>query len=476
MVKKTDLQRIDEEAKYKQKKQREEIEKIKKREKAKVAISIQKKKVSKFLKKAKNHPTVKKAKILFKKNKRTKKVFYFNKSDGTQKYINTFLNNNRRTDKSFVSVRSRYYKSGQAKSIYKHISREVSESYDATKTQSVFPEYMENNLSHEFRSIEDCDQQYQETTGKKPRSDFRKAYEHVLSFSEDQFIELEAEYGEKVAKSALLEHLKLYTLKIQEEHGFEPVRIDLHLDEGSIDPSTGEFKRNIHSHIMFYNYDFENKFSPLSKLLKKVKDPVTNKLISNPAMSKFQDLAGDVFADLGFKRGVSKALTNKKHLSRDQFIAQKQSEQIEKIKNIDAQYDEKLSILESRFNEVEQRESKVNKKINTLKKAYTDLESDKVENKINKEATEHTLKLMSKLRMWKKFIINERFEDASRLKDDIEDVYDDVNQALNNRPNSKIISEIESTLDYEFKMAEEFEKQHYVYQQFRISPKLKNKR
>ncbi|PLT25976.1 hypothetical protein [Pseudoalteromonas sp. MelDa3] len=71
------------------------------------------------------------------------------------------------------------------------------------------------------------------------------------------------------------------------------------------------------------NYDFSKKVAPLRYLMAKGlnNNGKTNTL--NPHFVKIQDLAFEAFKDLGFQRGESKSITNKKHLSKELFVKQK---------------------------------------------------------------------------------------------------------------------------------------------------------
>ena len=392
------------------------------------------------------------------------------KSGGFEK--NVFLGSSRRTKKAFVSVRSSFYKGGAAWGLFKHVSREISTYYDCRNTASVVPEFIQNNRSYSFKGLKECDQEYQEATGKKPRSDFRKVYEHVVVFSEDQFIELERQFGEEAAKEMLLEHLKLYALEIQNEFGFEPMRVDLHLDEGYVNERTGQFHRNVHCHIQFYNYDFVNKISPLKGVMKKVKCPSTGKLEANPAPAKFQDIAADTFKKLGFKRGEKKDKTKKSHIARDQYIAQQQKKREEKIATLDASLKEREEKIKA---QAEQYRTKLREERSAIDNDLNTLHEQQHQHQQSLEQFNEVLALMNKIRTWKKQVMEQDFDLATKSRKQIEAKYEELTstkQSLSPEM-SKNLNEI---LDYEFTQAAEFEEDYYVLEEERISSKHKRRK
>lgn len=401
-----------------------------------------------------------------------------NKTGGFDRKV--FLGSKRRTTKAFVSVRSRFYQSDEAaKSIFKHVSREISAYYDCRNTASVVPEFIQNNRSYTFKHLSECEQEHQEAIGKKPRSDFRKVYEHVVAFSEDRFIELERQFGEEAAKEMLLEHLKLYALEIQNEFGFEPLRVDLHLDEGFVNERTGQFHRNVHCHIHFYNYDFVKKFSPLKGIMKKVKCPETGKLESNPATAKFQDIAAATFKKLGFTRGLKKDKTKKSHLSRDQYIAQQQKEKEQEIAKIDISLKERKAEIEDQAQFYRDLFKKQRQEIRDERSKYeTDLSKLDKEQEQQKRAEQHfneVLVMMNLIREWKKQVIDKDFGEALKSRKQIEGKYDELT-SNEHHLTPEISKNIKDMLDYEFTQAEEFENDYYVLDEERISSKHKRKK
>ncbi len=158
---------------------------------------------------------------------------------------------------------------------------------------------------------------------KRIRSDFNALFEHVVIFSEELYSALERQNGTERMKNALTILLERYADRVQDEFGFEPLGFDFHLDEGHLDEETGLLRRNTHAHIMFYNMDFKKNIAPLRHLMKKGQNENghTNQL--NPNFSRFQDIAAEVFQKIGFRRGISKIVTGKKHLQKEAFVRRK---------------------------------------------------------------------------------------------------------------------------------------------------------
>tara|TARA_R110002012_G_C11651943_1_gene611469 strand:- start:895 stop:1920 length:1026 start_codon:yes stop_codon:yes gene_type:complete len=246
--------------------------------------------------------------------------------------------------KNFVAVRTKYYKSSKGKSLEWHVRRDNKNK----NTASVFDEHSKDNIHKEIRSRASCRAEYKQLNDRKIRSDFNEIFEHLLIFSRDKFEELEKKYkdrGPEFVKKQMCKLVEQYIEKIQKEYGFEPLRYDFHLDEGVF--KDGKLQRNIHCHIMFYNYDFNARkgylndlkafndgetslkpekpeFVPLNPIKKKQKDENGN-LKVNDAFSNFQDIAGNIFIKAGFTRGIKKSVSNADHLKRDDYIKRVQN-------------------------------------------------------------------------------------------------------------------------------------------------------
>jgi len=146
--------------------------------------------------------------------------------------------------------------------------------------------------------------------------------EQVVSLSHFKAKEI---LGYEDGDRLLLEYFKEMAIAVQKEYGFEPIHIDMHLDEGyikNIKNSMGvvegsEVVENIHAHIVFLNYNFSKQKTVLRSLKKQ-------------DFRDMQDLSADIFQDLGFVRGEDKRNSNKTHLKTTAYVEEQQNIENEK--------------------------------------------------------------------------------------------------------------------------------------------------
>ncbi|GBL05790.1 hypothetical protein [Glaciecola sp. KUL10] len=258
------------------------------------------------------------------------------------------------SNKAFVAVKARYYKFDDAKLVLDHV---VASRKGFTQSSNVFPSLSSKNIGVVTKgcrtaidALDRANVRYKQATGKKIRSDFNVLFDHVVVLSEPQYAKLEKEMGEEKAKRLVLSHMIKYANEIKKEFGFEPISVQLHLDEGHLDSSIqvgsvqrnkndvqsdeglptsgGRFVRNVHCHCSFYNFDFKAKKAPLRYLMKKGRDRKGRTKSSNPHFEKMQDIAAQIFSQspLNFKRGISKNVTGAKHLEKEAFVREKLAE------------------------------------------------------------------------------------------------------------------------------------------------------
>jgi hypothetical protein len=230
--------------------------------------------------------------------------------------------------KAFVGIRSYYYKSEAAEAVLDHAH---ALRCGVTNSENVHKQYSAENEGFYYNNAKSCAealdlmcQKHKELTGKKVRSDCNVLFEHVVWLSEHQYTRLEQKYGTDRVKHAFLSRLKQYAESVKAEFGFEPLGIDIHLDEGYVDPFSNRLIRNVHAHVQFMNYSFEKRYAPLRHMMKNGlnEQGQTNSL--NPNFEKLQDLVSIVFKDMGFTRGISKNITSREHLKKEDFVKQKQ--------------------------------------------------------------------------------------------------------------------------------------------------------
>jgi hypothetical protein len=194
-----------------------------------------------------------------------------------------------------------------------------------------------------------CRDKYKEVNGRSCRNDMNTLFEHVVVLSEEHVTYLETKLGSEKAKKAIVTCLKNYSQKYADKYGFTRLSESLHLDEGHYDDD-GKFVRNVHAHIMFFNYDFKNKKSNLKFLMKKGKDPITGKTNElNENFVSIQDLAYECFKALKFKRGKSKLLTLAKYLPKHQFLQKKIIDKKSELKNLLKDINQHRAKFENKF-------------------------------------------------------------------------------------------------------------------------------
>lgn len=232
------------------------------------------------------------------------------------------------TRKKYVSANTKYYKNSQVSGVTGHVNRVFAENKNAFAEHSHL-NFGDADLFGKYRQLF---KRKEELTGKQTRKDATTYCETVLAFSREQYDLIEAQAlkraendptkAHELIKKVFSDCLKDYQEQIQTRFGLTPVGFNMHLDEGHICKETGELKRNIHAHAGFFNYDFEKGVSPWRKMGKK-------------QLSEMQDIADQCFKRLGFERGVKATETKKKHLEKDEFIAEKQRKQLEELKAVD---------------------------------------------------------------------------------------------------------------------------------------------
>ncbi len=231
-------------------------------------------------------------------------------------------------NKAFVGCRTFYYKLDAARVVLDH-SNALRNGF--TRSQNVHSEFSHLNCGHYYHGASSCSEalelvleKHKQSTGKKVRSDCNVLFEHVVWLSEHQYSKLEQKYGHERVREAFLARLKVYAESVRREFGFEPLGIELHLfDEGHYEPNGGQFVRNIHGHVQFFNYDFKKRVAPLRHLMNNGKDEKGRTNALNPNFVRLQDLVAAPFKNMGFERGESKLVTGREHQTKEQFVLDK---------------------------------------------------------------------------------------------------------------------------------------------------------
>ena len=147
-----------------------------------------------------------------------------------------------------------------------------------------------------------------------------------------------------------LADVKKFGEECQKRWGITPLQIFLHKDEGhwlggqpdvedkeSFQVGERWFKPNYHAHIVF---DWMNH------------DTGKSQKLNNDDMTVMQTLASDI---LSMKRGQSKAETGKEHLERNDFIIEKQKEEMSRLDATRQHREQQLETVNQKMQEVESR-------------------------------------------------------------------------------------------------------------------------
>lgn len=205
--------------------------------------------------------------------------------------------------KKFISVNAKYYKTSKASGAMGHVDR-------LFKTNiNTFSKFTKHNFSRHSNSYEQFQKIHKrrEVVGYKARNDANTFIDAVVSFSLEQWEVLEKKHGHKNLQRAMKLLMEDFTAEMEKKYGLFSYNYSFHLDEGNV---KNRLIRNVHAHVLFYNYDFKTKTSPLRKLTKK-------------DFSNWQSILANSFKKSGYIRGISKEKTKRKHLSKDDFIARK---------------------------------------------------------------------------------------------------------------------------------------------------------
>jgi hypothetical protein len=223
------------------------------------------------------------------------------------------MNNNQ--VKNFVSLNMEYMKHTNAIGNDKHVKRKIK------NDENVYQELSKDNFSYIYKEYKNAYNDHEKSIGKKIAKNANTMIDCVVSFSNDQFEELKLNNDNY--KNAIIGHLRLLSDKIKEDFGFDPLSIDMHMDEGT-PQKDGSIKNNYHAHLTFYNYDHINKCQPLRKF-KNNKKP----------FRKLQTDAGSIFEALGFQRGISKRITKAEHKKKNDYVNDIMEKKEEEILNIE---------------------------------------------------------------------------------------------------------------------------------------------
>ncbi len=221
--------------------------------------------------------------------------------------------------KNYVSVNAKYYKHSKAAGGIGHVIRQFKDNKNSIE-HLAGENFGSFYLDGEYKSLLE---EFEKIKGKKFQKNANTFIDAVIGFSLDQ---MEVLKKRPDWKNELTRVIDLFGEDIKREYGLQPVGFNFHCDEAHTDKygnvkkdDIGRDKMNYHAHFIFINYDPITKQAPLRNMKKK-------------DWSKIQDIAGAKFESLGFERGISKEITGKKHLEKQELI-ESSSNEIKKIKD-----------------------------------------------------------------------------------------------------------------------------------------------
>ncbi|MCT7525419.1 hypothetical protein N5T77_10195 [Aliarcobacter cryaerophilus] len=146
------------------------------------------------------------------------------------------------------------------------------------------------------------------------RGDYLKNHlvEMCVSLSAEQVEEYLSE-GKDLSKG-----IQAFIKNLKEKYNIKTLMYSEHFDEGYLE--NGVVNLNYHYHLVGYNYDLENM-------------KAINSTFRKQDFRDLQDLASISFksVNLNFERGLSKNITKKEHLERNDFIIEKQQKTIKEL-------------------------------------------------------------------------------------------------------------------------------------------------
>ncbi len=169
-----------------------------------------------------------------------------------------------------------------------------------------------NSLNTAFEKLEE---QRKEIINKRQNNgDYLQNHlvEFVVALSEEQsnfYLDNDVDLSSGIEK---------FIENLNENYGINTLMYSSHFDEGHYE--NNEVKKNIHFHLVAYNYSIKDEKAILSNFTKQ-------------DFRDLQDLAANSFQEvnLDFKRGISKKITGKEHLETLEFALQKQKIELEQL-------------------------------------------------------------------------------------------------------------------------------------------------
>lgn len=234
----------------------------------------------------------------------------------------------------FISVNAKYYKHTQVDGETGHVNRKFKKNKNA-RDDLTHLNFGTADIKADYEKIK---KSFEERKGKAFQKNANTLVDCVVAFSRERMREIKEEHPDDW-QNIIEKYLKQYMSDVYNKFGLYPIGFNFHADEGHIDPDTGQWFENYHAHVAFFNYDPSTKKAPLRAMKKN-------------DWSELQDIAGNAFRPLKFRRGVKKD-DKKKHLEKEDYVKQKQ--------------EKKAEVLEEKLKQLEARERELKNKISELK-------------------------------------------------------------------------------------------------------------
>jgi hypothetical protein len=267
--------------------------------------------------------------------------------------------------KNKIAVRTEFFKKTQAASEIAHVLRNIADD------KNVLPARAEcRPLGNNFGvTSEFFEKRWFGAKKAMPEATQNTLIDSVLVLPLEQIEALNKSLGNEKMKKKLGDATWEIMKEIEEKMGFTPLGFKIHLDEGHFDEN-GKVIINPHAHMLFANVC--TKDITYKKTIKVTKKDATGKALRDPKNSRRylyerdeageiktttteipllgrsplslynsrgsgsiwsmqQDIAAKHLRPLGFERGVSKELTNRKNKSKKAWVASQAAQMIESM-------------------------------------------------------------------------------------------------------------------------------------------------
>lgn len=275
-----------------------------------------------------------------------------------------------------------------------HNSRSQKEPEHLLKQEDRFENYLDKDSKKKFNELK----KEASNRMKKKRTNWKKSslpnVDMVIGLGEEQTLKIIEELGIEKANIEIAKRMEQLGKRIEEELGITFVSFNIHNDEGHY--KDGAVKYNFHTHLNFLDFNFKTNKMVMSNEWR----PHTTK--SKKKFSELQTIAGEIFKDLGFERGIENSKKEAMDISTFKKVKQLEDEfqdlTLEQLEEKKVEY--KNDKLKKRFIDYAYRAKKLEHKeyeVEEMKKQYDRLLTtwEKIQN--DSEITENEQKEFTKM-------------------------------------------------------------------------------